>query len=218
MSRLNQFIKEHLLPPWLVVCRVPAAKGKVAFTFDDGPHPQMTGEVLAVLKRYGAHATFFCIGENITKHSHIASELVDLGNEVGNHSMTHAEIADLSLQEYEEEVCGFANLGRGLEAGFMPHLFRPPKGVLNLNILWFSLRNGLRLILWSRDPKDYQLGTVEDILAPFRSLPLVEGDIVLLHDMNPNTPQALEVLLDDCRQRGLQAVTVSELLRAGEGR
>jgi len=215
---LNRFIKQRILSPWLVTWRLPAAAGRVAFTFDDGPHPQVTTEVLAVLKRHGARATFFCVGDNIEHHRDLACDIIAQGHEIGNHSMSHPEIGRLPFRELSSEVTAFAGLGSELGGAFNPRLFRPPKGVLNINILLFSLLHGLRLVLWSRDPEDFRAGSVDEILHHFADHPLQAGDIVLMHDKNPHTPVALNALLEDCGRRGLQAVTVSELRARGAGR
>lgn len=188
-------------------------KKQVALTFDDGPHPRLTKEILAILKEYGVKATFFMIGENVKTYPEIAKAVADAGHEIGNHTEKHRHISSLNesslTQELEAckdhifEVCGV-----------YPTLFRPPEGVTSAFVLKCAEKFSYPVILWSIDTKDWEIKNTGKITDSVLS-GIKPGAIILMHDYvgkNSKTPAALRALLPRLLEQGYEFVTVSELL------
>lgn len=208
------WVRSRLLRRW-VVCSVPRAADRVALTFDDGPHPQYTRTVLDVLDAHGAKATFFCVGTQLKRHPELAAEILARGHEIANHSTTHAEFAQLGYEAISSELDAVFSLcddeGKSIAA---QRFFRPPKGVINLQVLRYCAGRGKRVIYWNRDPKDFATRGVEEVMAGLGDQPLAAGDIVLLHDKLPHSAASVEKILQRLEGTRLKAVTVSALLAA----
>lgn len=215
LATLKDRVRRRLLRRWIVV-DVPDAQGCLSLTFDDGPHPVHTREVLDVLDRHGAKATFFCVGENLRRHPGIAGEILERGHELSNHSMTHAEFASIGARAIARELDGVAAMttsdGRPLVT---PGMFRSPKGVINLGVLRYCASRASRNIYWSRDPEDFATRGAQEVIDGFGDRPLKSGDIVLLHDKLPHSAEAVELILRRMSAQGLRSVTVGSLLASG---
>ncbi len=188
---------------------------RIALTFDDGPHPHQTEHILSVLEHYGVQATFFMIGVNVENYPEAARAVIAAGHEVGNHTFSHIAADRLGAGELlrELEACEDA-LERLCE--YRPHLFRPPKGILNDSLLDIAEHEDCRVVLWSLDTRDWECRDAETIAE--RVLSSVKpGDIILMHDYvaKSKTPEALEILLPRLLALGYEPVTVSRLLGIG---
>lgn len=202
---MKKWIKEVVLPSWVVT---KTKKEGVALTFDDGPHPEFTPKVLDVLKEHKAKATFFLVGDNIKKYPDLTRRIIKEGHRVGNHSMSHAEFAEIGTNVLFHEIHSCDELLRpSLDLGEKP-IIRTPKGILNLKVLLFSLIHQRRIYLWNRDPEDFKAKSPEEILESFNSEPLTQGDVVLMHDKTPHTVKALNEMLIRMSKDNLQAVTL----------
>jgi peptidoglycan/xylan/chitin deacetylase (PgdA/CDA1 family) len=116
-------------------------------TFDDGPHPEITPEVLRILDQFDAKATFFCVGENVKKYPETYQMMLNKGHKTGNHSYNHLNGWKVSRRSYFENV---EKCAKYVDS----HLFRPPYG--KINILHISyLKITYRIIMWSVLPRDY---------------------------------------------------------------
>lgn len=186
---------------------------KIALTFDDGPHPSQTKEILDILARYEIRATFFMVGVNIENYPEAAKAVIAAGHEVGNHTYSHAKIGKMSELEVDRELEACEGLLVDL-LGYEPHLFRPPQGALSDAIESCSFEHDYRLILWSLDTRDWEVKNAGRIATNVLSN-IKGGDIVLMHDYigtHSRTAQALEAMLPELISRGYEFVTVSELL------
>lgn len=156
------------------------AGGCVALTFDDGPHPAYTHEVLDVLADHEIPATFFVVGRNARRHPEILRRILGEGHSVASHSMTHTDPWLLTPAELWRDYRA-GHLEVSSVAGRDVRLFRPPKGHLDRRSAVAIRAARLRTVLWSVDPSDWEphLGP-QDILE--RIGKPVAGDIVLLHD------------------------------------
>jgi peptidoglycan-N-acetylglucosamine deacetylase len=196
-----------------IVWRVETTEPLVALTFDDGPAPDHTPQVLEILARHGAKATFFLIGDRAEAHPAIVQRIREEGHEIGNHYYTLRSTLRAGDEEFRE------NLRRteavlGLEG--QGKLFRPPGGRIRSSQLSYARAQGYTCILGSAYPYDpahppvaYMRWLVGKNLAP--------GVIVILHDgiADPSrTLAALEGILDQGRAKGLRFVTVGTLLAA----
>jgi peptidoglycan/xylan/chitin deacetylase (PgdA/CDA1 family) len=193
-------------------------EGAVCLTFDDGPDPVTTPEILLALSQSGARATFFLLGKNAEAYPELTARIVSEGHEVGEHSYSHMNPFLTGPTTYLRDL----NRGRRILASrteVRGHaLFRPPWGKLNAGTLIYIILHRRRVILWDLDPKDYATGSSQTI-AEFVTEHIRSGQILLLHDgryrkggpLN-GTPAAVRMILKEIGRRGLSAVTVSEIL------
>ncbi len=189
---------------------------QIALTFDDGPCPLYTREILEILKENGAKATFFVIGKNAREHPDILLDVYKAGHEIGNHTYSHPEMRKLSPEKVGEEISKTQEIIKEI-TGTAPVLFRPPGGYLSNAIVDKISSNGCRTVLWSwrQDTRDWSKPSVERVVNSVLSN-LVDGDIILFHDFNTKgspTPDALRRLLPLLQEQGYEFVTVSELVK-----
>lgn len=202
-------VMEKLAPN--VVWRIATDRPFVALSFDDGPDPTFTPQVLAILERHGAHATFFLIGDRARSHPELVQRIKDAGHEVGNHyiedasTLTHSDTTFLRHLERTEHAIGI---------GRPPKLFRPPGGVAWPRQLRLARALGYTTVLGSayphdpaRPPVSYIRWLVVKNLAP--------GAIVILHDgiRDPSrTIEALPQILTAGKKKGFQFVAIGTLM------
>lgn len=184
-------------------------KPMVALTFDDGPHPKYTTEIVEALKKNDARATFFVLGSRAEEYKSTINTIVENGNEIGNHTYSHRELTRLKKPEIKSEIKKTSDI---LEAitGKVPFLTRPTYGSVNENV---KICAGSPLILWSVDTLDWKSRDKEKIVH--RTLSMVkDGDIILMHDIYKSTADAAKVVISELRARGYQLVTISQLYQA----
>jgi peptidoglycan/xylan/chitin deacetylase (PgdA/CDA1 family) len=211
MTTLYKRIKYGLFLRPFVVCSAKGNKRGVCLTFDDGPNDNYTIQVLDILDKFSARATFFLVGSNIQKHKGIAKQIVHYGHEVGNHTMTHKNLKMASWRDICAEINNCDDqliMNKICE----PKFLRPPKGNIGLKLLCFAILHKKQIILWNHDPKDYKAPNTASIQSYFKKNPARAGDIILLHDNNQNTVNTLEYILQFIKELSLQPVTLSELL------
>lgn len=160
----------------------------VYLTFDDGPIPEVTPKVLAILDRYGVKATFFMVGENIDKHPDVFRQVIDAGHAVGNHTYNHLKGWKTPIDEYME------NTDRCADRIQMTDLFRPPYGKATLRQRRALHRKGYRLIYWDILTRDYEpTRTPEAMLAQIKRN-VRPGSIINFHDSIKSNERMLTVL------------------------
>jgi len=189
----------------------------VALSYDDGPSPENTPELLEILAAAEAKATFFVVGAEVERHADLALRVLEAGHELGNHTFSHRDPRDLSDAEYRLEIeRGARAIG---EVGAAPALFRPPFGKRPQQAARLCAGLGLTSVLWSVDSGDTMPFSTLRISAEV--LDRVEpGDIVLLHDGGERRQRTLDATRDILKELGLRGyrfVTVSDLLREREG-
>lgn len=195
---------------WRVETRAPLA----ALTFDDGPDPVWTPQVLAILARGRVHATFFLIGENARRHPDLVARIREAGHAIGNHTDTRRPTVLVPAVSFEADLLrAEATLDLAVAR---PKLFRPASGWIRPAQLDAAIRHGYTCALGSaypydprRPPESYIRWLVAKNLAP--------GVIVILHDSGGDrsrTVTALPGILEAAREKGLRLVTLLELLAA----
>ncbi|GAA1571912.1 hypothetical protein GCM10009804_30320 [Kribbella hippodromi] len=160
---------------------VEQAKGKVVYlTFDDGPDPVWTPQVLAVLAKHNAHATFFELAEHADAHPDLVDEVRAAGNAIGNHSISHPKLTKLSPAQLHHQVAN----------GMQTKCFRPPYGATNPRVKAEIKRDGMQQVLWDVDTNDWKrpgAATIANrIVAGARP-----GAIILMHDGGGNRSQTV---------------------------
>lgn len=199
-----------------LVHRVDTADRAIALTVDDGPEPAATEELLAVLRRHGARATFFLIGTQIERHPELARAIALGGHQLGNHSYSHRRMIFKPPAFIRSEVDQTNRLLREVGYGG-PLMFRPPYGKKLLYLPLYLREKGIPTILWDLEPDSYEsiAGSTERIVAHVLER-VRPGSILLLHAMNRAASRAaVEPLLVRLGQQGYRFVTVEELLRRG---
>jgi peptidoglycan/xylan/chitin deacetylase (PgdA/CDA1 family) len=198
----------HLPPP-------AAARGQIALTIDDGPDPEVTPAVLALLDQSAARASFFAIGERIAAHPQLAREIVAAGHGLENHSQRHLHRFSLLGPRALREEIARAQEAIDFATGTAPRFFRAPAGLRNPFLEPELARAGLALVSWTRRGFDTAARDPGRVLARL-TRGLAAGDILLLHDGHAartaaGTPVILEVLpplLAAVRAAGLKPVTL----------
>ncbi len=193
-----------------ITLRQPGAAG-VALTFDDGPHPQGTPQVLELLREAGAPATFFLAGEQVARRPALVAEIVAAGHRVELHCYRHRNLLRLStaqlIEDAERAKAAIEEAGGQSIADY-----RPPYGIFSGAGLRAVRRRGWRAVLWSRWGRDWSArATPASIASRARA---EAGDIVLLHDADYysapgswlRTVAALPILLEELDSRGLKPI------------
>ena len=183
---------------------------KVAITFDDGPNPKLTPQILAELAKRKIHSTFFVIGRNVKARPELAKAMVEAGHEVANHTFTHPTLSKLSDAAVADELRRSQDTLHAA-TGVTPNLFRPPYGAFKRNQAMLAVAEKLDILMWSVDPRDWARPGVEKIQDTIKA-ETKPGGIVLLHELHTQTLEALPAVLDDLQARGFQLVTISEVL------
>jgi peptidoglycan/xylan/chitin deacetylase (PgdA/CDA1 family) len=183
---------------------------EVALTFDDGPHPQSRPEILAILKTYGVHATFFDVGKNMKAHPELLMQTLAEGHEIANHSDTHRRLDSLSAKERHREI-NDADITYTRLTGKHLALLRPPGMRYNAETLRDIRSMGYITVGYTTASGDFDLTASPEKIATKTLHWIQNGSILLLHDY-PGTAEALPHILDTLKSRGYRCVTVSELL------
>lgn len=194
------------------VRELPAAGREVALTFDDGPSPY-TEEIVDTLIRDRVPATFFPVGLAIEEHPETIRREARDGFVIGDHTVHHPRMSDLSPAGQAAEVLGqAADLRRS--GAPTPNLFRPPYGVYDEATLKLLRREGMLMVLWTVETDDYELPGPEAIEQ--RVLEAIHpGAVVLMHDGGGDrseTVAALPGIIRSLRDRGYELVTVPRLV------
>lgn len=184
----------------------------IALTFDDGPYPKVTGHILNVLEKNGVCATFFVLGSRIEGHEDMLTRMDELGCEIGNHSFSHADLTRLSKADCQRELSDTdAEIRR--VTGHEASVVRPPYGYYNKTVMSAA---GRPLILWTVDTNDWR-GKAPGEIADYVIQQAKEGSVILMHDQQTQTADAMEMIIPTLIDEGFRFVTVSELIRLTGG-
>lgn len=203
----------------LAIWEINTKDKSVALTFDDGPDPVYTNQILDLLAKYDAKATFFVVGERAKAYPDIIKREVKEGHEVANHTYSHVYDFDNSPAKLMKELDRSSEIIRKL-TGYKPTLYRPVAGYYNDLILNTAIKNGYRVVLWSwtQDTRDWSCPGVNKITNNVCS-DIKPGDITIFHDSGGDRSQtvcALENILKYLKKEGFKCVTVSEMIYHSE--
>ncbi|MNJ42002.1 polysaccharide deacetylase family protein [Paenibacillus bouchesdurhonensis] len=194
----------------------------VAFTFDDGPNPIYTPQILDVFRQSGtsAKATFFMIGNQIEQYPELAKTVYSEGHEIGNHTYTHPFISKLGEQECADEVIRTENLIQET-IGSKPLTFRPPYFDSNAQAEEFIASRGYTLIgAVNGAAMDWEQPGVRHIVEKTKES-LSPGSVLLFHDGfgdRSQTVEAVRILVGELIAEGYRLVTVSDLIKLSSGK
>lgn len=203
MNPIRQAMRQLMtacLPPsrWLV--RGPSTSRTLALTFDDGPHPEYTPQVLETLQRWHLKATFFVVGEAAAQHPDLIEAILASGHQIGNHTWSHSEPGQTSTAQFLAEL---EQTDRWLKdyTDEATAWVRPPKGELTLGKLTGLWQRAKRIALWNVDPKDFRMKSTLDVTQWCQHYRPQSGDVLLMHD---RLPWAAEII-EDLALRGVFA-------------
>ncbi|MBE0448612.1 MAG: polysaccharide deacetylase family protein [Actinobacteria bacterium] len=194
----------------------------VAITFDDGPNPIYTPQILDILKEKGVKATFFVVGLHVRKYPDIARRIVAEGHDIGNHTYTHKDLVPATRRMVLAQAHKTDQVIKRI-TGASSSLFRPPRGIFSSAVRRLLVdKEGYRLILWTVSSVDWRRVSPRAILRRI-SRHTRPGAILLFHDSGAlirregasrdNTVEALPMVIDHLRAKGYEMVTISEMLR-----
>ncbi|MEP6758166.1 MAG: polysaccharide deacetylase family protein [Actinomycetota bacterium] len=183
---------------------------EVALTFDDGPWPNTTKQILRVLHRFNVRATFFEVGLLALRYPQLVGKVLAGGHEIGNHSFDHP--LTMAHQSQDEIVTELRHTSKVLAGqGATATLFRPPGGWYDDALVQQARVQGMRVVTWDVDPRDWRSHLTPAEITHAVLSQVHAGSIVLLHDGGGDaghTLRALPAIIKGIRARGLQLVTI----------
>jgi len=201
-----------------LVPRVNTSQKVVALTFDDGPTPEATEEVLAVLAEGHVRATFFVTGAELEKNMAEGKKIVAAGHELGNHTYSHGRMVLVTPSHVRREVERTDELIR--KAGYLGEIhFRPPYGKKLFVLPYYLSRTGRKTITWDVEPDSYpDVAADADKIAEHVLSRTRPGSIIILHVMYRSRAESLKAVkkvIEGLKAQGYSFKTVTELLAAG---
>lgn len=181
---------------------------KIAITFDDGPHEEMTPLILDLLSKHDAKATFFMLGQQAERYPDIVKRAFDEGHEIGNHTWDHPDLTKIDNEAIMHQFNTTSEIIASI-TGEAPLLIRPPYGNYNDNVQQIAPGP---LINWSIDAIDWRDRDADQIMINIEQT-FHEDGILLMHDVFASTVEAVERVLSTYSEEGYEFVTVSELLQ-----
>jgi peptidoglycan-N-acetylglucosamine deacetylase len=163
----------YMLPASLL-WQVKTGEKTVYLTFDDGPIPGLTGEILGILEKYRAKATFFCVGENVERYAELYNRILEAGHSVGNHTHRHLKGWSVNCATYISDI---QEAGKHIESG----LFRPPYGLMTYKQAK-TLAKEYKIVMWSVLTRDYDPAIGNEECLQIALDGLKSGAIIVFHD------------------------------------
>jgi peptidoglycan/xylan/chitin deacetylase (PgdA/CDA1 family) len=189
---------------------------EIALTFDDGPLPPYTGQVLDILERYAVPATFFCVGLNASAHPAEVARMAALGHALGNHTWSHPFLPDLSGPQLRAQLGRTGEAIAAASGGGAPELFRPPYGSRDADVMRWLRDAGPTVVLWDVEPFDWALPG-SDAISTMVLDECRPGSVILLHDGGGDRAQtvaALPAIIEGLLDRGLCFARAGDLAAA----
>lgn len=187
----------------------PVARDKaVALTFDDGPSRANDGRIVETLQKYGAHATFFVLGDRARVDGDILQMYLAAGCEIGSHSWNHPQLSKMKWDRIERQLSKTNKTVSKLTGGYQIQLLRPPYGSISKTM---RKKLDMPMILWSLDTLDWKTRNTKKIFREVRK-EVKDGDIILMHDIYSTTADAVEKVVPWLQNKGYDILTVSELM------
>lgn len=202
-----------------VIWEVNTKEKIVALTFDDGPHPIFTPQILDLLAKYKAKATFFAAGNKVERFPEVLKRVAKEGHEIANHTYSHIYSSRIPAEKLTEELQKTDSIIKNI-TGQQPTLYRPVGGMHNDVIIDTAIKNGKTVILWSwhMDSKDWSRPPAGKMSKQIIT-GVKPGNIILFHDWigseyteTSQTVVALEDILKYLIKNGYECVTVSEMM------
>lgn len=178
--------------------------GTMTLTFDDGPNPTFTPQILAILKKYHVKATFFVVGMSAKKYPELIKQILAEGHAIGNHSLTHPMLTKLSDQALYKEVVTTQNIVENI-TGKKPVCLRPPYGMSNSHVREFIRSQSIVPVPMGWNSFDYERPGVDKIIS-WVLKNSYKGQVMLMHDgfaARQQTVAALPAIIEGIQKRGI---------------
>ncbi|MBQ9059713.1 MAG: polysaccharide deacetylase family protein [Firmicutes bacterium] len=188
-------------------------KPMVAITYDDGPGGDAEKKILKTLKKYGAVATFFYVGNRIDYDKENVKTAYELGCEIANHSWDHSDLTGLSAKGVKSQMKKTNKAIKDI-IGVKPELYRPPYGSYNDSVLEAA---GMPAIIWDVDTEDWRSRDAKAVFKVIKKTKKLDGKIILMHSIYGSTASATKKIIPYLQKKGYQLVTVSELIKYKTG-
>ncbi|MBR4286803.1 MAG: polysaccharide deacetylase family protein [Clostridia bacterium] len=183
-------------------------KPAVALTYDDGPHPTVTHDILDVLEKYDARATFFVVGSRVPEYPDCVKRASELGCEIGNHTYNHKILTSATDSQIAAEIAKTNSVVKNI-TGKLPTVARAPGGSYNNRV---KGQVDMPLIQWSVDTLDWKNRNANSVISSVKRNTR-DGSIILMHDLYSSTAEATKTIVPWLVKEGYQIVTVTELLQ-----
>lgn len=180
---------------------------KIALTFDDGPHPYYTEQLLDGLKERGVHATFFVMGKHVELYPEMIERMSEEGHLIGNHTYSHMQLNKGNGDEFKQELIKTNEMIENLTGQEVQYV-RPPYGTWDKK---FEKELNMFPVLWTIDPLDWCSDNVACIVRKVTDK-AQENAIILMHDEYKSTVTAALQIVDALQEQGYEFVTVDEIL------
>jgi len=208
-------VREHLSQR--ILCEVSTSEKRLALTFDDGPHPLHTVQLLELLAGKGISATFFVVGRRVRRFRDVLQRTAEVGHEIGNHSDHHLPLSILPEFIIRREISVTESLITRV-TGTKPRFLRPPMGWINDRLLAVARTMGYQPVIGNIHPQDSRQPGTQTILRRIRRR-LAPGAIIILHDGGwrigcdrSQTLAAVDTITDELLERGYRFETLSGLV------
>ena len=202
---------DTIVPSAMLRWRSKTRRNEIAVTFDDGPHPQYTPEVLRILSSYRIRATFFLLGNRAEESPEIVTRIADAGHEIANHSYSHPYFSKVTLERAKWEIREAERCVSGIGVPYH-RIFRPPFGNFGHRSLLSPWLCSHSVVYWNVDLKDYRANHKSEIEALLAKTVLCAGDVILYHGVNSASIAALPSVIEAALGAGdRKCVTVSQL-------
>lgn len=180
---------------------------KIALTFDDGPHPYYTEQLLDGLKERDVKATFFVLGKHAEEYPELVKRMYREGHLVGNHTYSHIQLNKSNHEKFKQELIKTNEVIEKL-TGQEVQFVRPPYGTWDKK---FEKELNMFPVLWTIDPLDWSSHNVDGIVKKVEDK-AEENAIILMHDEYKTTVTAALRVVDELKEEGYEFVTIEELL------
>lgn len=187
-----------------------SVKKMIALCFDDGPGTDSTKKLAEGLKKRGAKATFFELGQMIAENPEMCKLVSECGSEIAIHGYTHTDFKQLGVSGMEKEINDTAALIKKY-TGKQPTHLRPPYGSYNDELQKIIMDLGYDMIMWNVDTLDWKTRDAASVRSEIVNNGSDGGDILCLHDIYGSTADGVLMAVDELSAKGYQFVTISEL-------
>ena len=194
----------------LPIYSVQTENKNVALTINCAWNDSDIDKILSILSENNVKATFFMVGDWVEKFPEAVKKIDEAGHEIGSHSNTHAHVNQLSYEKNVEEIKLSSEKIKNI-TGKEVTLYRPPYGEYNNTVIRAANENGYMPIQWSLDTLDYTGITGNEMWDRIKDK-ITSGDIILMHNGTEHTAESLDMLIKNIKEKGLNLVTISELV------
>ncbi len=210
ISKSQEVIETAASIKKLPIYHVQTDKNKVALTMNCAWNADDIDSILQTLEKHKVHITFFMVGDWVDKYPEAVKKIAEKGHEIGNHSNTHPHVNQLSLEKNIKEIEETSKKIKSI-TGKSTTLYRGPYGEYNDTVIQAAEAQNHYTIQWNIDTLDYSGLTGEEMWGRIENK-LEKGSIILMHNGTKHTADSLDSILTKIKQKGLEVVTVSDLI------